>query len=121
MRKRHSVNEIMWIISQIEKGDQSAGAACARHGITRMTYYRWLKKYRGNGLIHANRTDLLEAENAQLKILVAEQALSIWQLKEMNSKNGKPCIKQSYGGSSVRLPELSLVESHPSAGKGTAE
>jgi len=50
------------------------------------TYFRWKKKYGGMEVNEAARLRELEEENRRLKRLVADQALDIQILKEVNSK-----------------------------------
>lgn len=56
-------------------------------GVCEQTYYRWRKEYGGLRLDQAKRLKELEAENARLKKLVADQALDISILKEAASGN----------------------------------
>tara|TARA_B100001013_G_scaffold341337_1_gene265720 strand:+ start:121 stop:399 length:279 start_codon:yes stop_codon:yes gene_type:complete len=56
-------------------------------GITEQTYYRWRKEYGSLTMQQARRLKELERENAQLKKLVAEQALDMSILKEAASPN----------------------------------
>ena len=56
----------------------------ARHlGITEQTYYRWRKEYGGIRINQVKRLKELEKENAQLKKLVADQALDLSILKDV--------------------------------------
>lgn len=57
------------------------------HGIAAPTYYRWKSKYGGLELSQLRRFKELEAENGRLKRIVADQALDIVMLKDLNSKN----------------------------------
>jgi putative transposase len=57
-----------------------------RYGIAEQTLYRWKAKYGGMSVCDAKRLKQLEAENAQLKRLVAEQALDIVALKAALAK-----------------------------------
>ncbi|XHR27957.1 MAG: helix-turn-helix domain-containing protein [Chthoniobacteraceae bacterium] len=45
MNRRHSEREVLWILTQIKQSGISIGAACEAHHITRMTYYRWQKRF----------------------------------------------------------------------------
>lgn len=56
-------------------------------GISEVTSHRWRKKYGGMNPQEAKRLKELEKENARLKKLVAEQALDIDLLKEVNRGN----------------------------------
>ena len=55
-----------------------------RHNVTEQTFYRWRNKYGGMDVSDARTLKLLEAENAKLKKLVAEQLLAIDALKEFS-------------------------------------
>jgi putative transposase len=86
MRKRHTVGQIIRILAEIERSGLKISDACRPHQITEQTYYRWRKKYGGMEVNEARRLKDLEEENARLKRLVADQALDIQILKEVNSK-----------------------------------
>lgn len=86
MKNRHSVEQIIRILGEIEKSGVKISDACRRHGITEQTYYRWRKKYGGMEVSEARRLKELEEENSRLKRLVADQALDIQILKEVNAK-----------------------------------
>jgi len=86
MRSRHSVEQIIRILGDIERGGVKISDACRPHGITEQTYYRWRKKYGGMEVNEARRLKELEEENGRLKRLVADQALDIQILKEVNAK-----------------------------------
>jgi putative transposase len=62
------------------------GEVCREHNISEQTYYRWKRKYGGMEQSEARRLKDLEEENGRLKRLVADQALDIQILKEVNSK-----------------------------------
>src|SRR5260221_10110054 len=70
---------------------------CARHNISEATYYHWKNKYGGMEVGEARRLRVLEEENARLKRVVADQAVQIQILKEVNSKNGK-AVGAANGG-----------------------
>ncbi len=59
---------------------------CREHNITEQTFYRWRNKYGGMDVSEARKLRELERENAELKKMVAEQALDIRMLKELNEK-----------------------------------
>jgi putative transposase len=86
MKKRHTVEQIIRILGEIERSGLKISDACRPHQITEQTYYRWRKKYGGMEVNEARRLKDLEEENARLKRLVADQALDIQILKEVNSK-----------------------------------
>ncbi len=71
--------------------EQEAGAKvdeiCRRHGISSATFYTWRKKYGGMEASDARRLKALEAENAKLKRIVAEQMLDMSAMKELLQKH----------------------------------
>ena len=74
--------------AQVELADGATMAqACKKIGVTDQTYYRWRSEYGGMRVDQAKRLKELEAENARLKQLVADQALDISILKEAASGN----------------------------------
>jgi putative transposase len=86
MKKRHSAEQIIRIIGEIENSGLKVSDACRPHNISEQTYFRWKKKYGGMDVNEAARLKALEEENSRLKRLVADQALDIQILKEVNSK-----------------------------------
>ncbi len=60
---------------------------CRRHGISTATFYTWRKKFGGMEASEAKRLKELEAENAKLKRLVAEQMLDMSAMKELLQKH----------------------------------
>jgi len=83
-KKRHSVEAIMRIVR--ESDTESVSEVSRKHGITEQTLYRWRRKYAGMDLADAKRLKQLEEENGKLKGIVADQALNIRVLEEVNSK-----------------------------------
>lgn len=57
--------------------------ACKRLGISDQTFYRWRIRYGALKEDEAHRLKALEAENARLKRIVADQALDISMLKDL--------------------------------------
>lgn len=85
-RKHHSESEIIRILKEAENGLPVADLL-RKHNISQGTYYRWKSGYNGMEVNELKRLKELEKENARLKKLVANQALDIDMLKEINSKN----------------------------------
>jgi putative transposase len=57
-----------------------------KHGVSEQTIYLWKKKFVGMGPADVKRLKELEQENGRLKKLLAEAALDIEVLKDINSK-----------------------------------
>lgn len=84
-RKRFSEEQIIGVLREVESG-VSTGEVCRKYGISTGTFYNWKSKYGGMEVSDAKRLKALEDENRRLKRLVAEQALDIVMLKDVNSK-----------------------------------
>ena len=83
-----TTEQIIKILEQAEKGDQTIGAVCRTNGIAENTFYRWRKTYGGMSINEAQRLKELEKENARLKRLLAERMLEVDALKEFLEKKG---------------------------------
>jgi len=85
MGKRHTPEQIVRKVRAAEidlAGGMTVGQVCQKLGVSEPTFCRWRQQY-GNGRAdQALRVKELEAENARLKKLVAEQALDMAILKE---------------------------------------
>jgi len=85
-KKRYSPEQIVLKLRQHEKL-QAEGLtipqACKRIGISDQTFYRWRMKYGEMKEDGAHRLKSLEQENSRLKKIVAEQALDISMLKDL--------------------------------------
>jgi hypothetical protein len=64
--------------------------------LSKATFYSWKKKYGGLEVSEARRLRSLEDENDRLKRLVADQAVQLQILKEVNAKSGRP-VAQTAG------------------------
>src|SRR6266511_6381211 len=91
--KRFSVEQI---VAKLREGErhQAQGLtipqSCKRLGISEQTFYRWRIKYGALKEDEAQRLKALEQENSRLKKIVAEQALDISLLKDLQRENGEP-------------------------------
>ena len=81
-----SPEQIIAILHQAEKGEQSIQALCREHNITETSFYRWRRIYGGMNVSEAQRLKELEKENTRLKRLLAERDLEIDALKEYLAK-----------------------------------
>lgn len=84
-RSRFTDEQIIGILKEQEAGQRTADV-CRRHGISEATFYKYKSKYGGLQVSDAKRLRALEAENAQLKKLLAESMLDNAVLKDVNSK-----------------------------------
>lgn len=83
--KRYSAEQIIKILREAERA-QSAREVIRRYDITEQTFYRWKKVYAGMEVADVKKLKAIQEENARLKKLVADQALRISLLEEVNSK-----------------------------------
>jgi putative transposase len=87
MKSSHQTAEqIVKILEQAERGEQSVGAVCREHGIAEATFYRWRRAYGGMSVNETQRLKELEKENARLKRLLAERMLEVDAMKELLAK-----------------------------------
>ena len=84
-RIKHTEEQIIKALKRFEAGEKAATLA-REFGITLATFYNWKAKYGGMEVSEAKKLKALEDENRHLKRLVAEQALDISILKDVNSK-----------------------------------
>jgi putative transposase len=85
---QHTPEQIIKILDQAEKGQQTVAAICREHGIAETTFYRWRKTYACKSANELQRLKELEKENSRLKRLLAERMLENELLKEILQKKG---------------------------------
>ena len=85
-RSRFSEEQIIGILKEHQAG-LGAQELCRKHGVSDATFYKWRSKYGGMEVSDAKKLKALEAENAKLKKLLAEQMMDVSTLKEMLGKN----------------------------------
>jgi len=85
---QHTPEQIIKILDQATKGEQTVAAVCREHGIAENTFYRWRKAYGGMLVNEVQRLKDLEKENSRLKRLLAERMLENDLLKEVLEKKG---------------------------------
>lgn len=83
--KRYSEEEIFRILKECEQAPR-VEEVLRKHGVSTPSYYNWKAKYGGLELSDLRRLKELELENNRLKRIVADQALDIVMLKDINSK-----------------------------------
>ncbi|MEY2855429.1 MAG: hypothetical protein RL030_2561 [Pseudomonadota bacterium] len=84
MKKRFTEEQIIGILRESERPGVEIRTLVRRHNVTEQTFYRWRNKYGGMDVPDARKLKVLEAENAKLKRLVAEQLLALDALKEFS-------------------------------------
>lgn len=83
--KRFTEAQIIRILQEAEAG-LSVADVCRKHNCAEQSFYRWKAKFGGMEVSEAKRLRALERENAELKKMVADQALDIRMLKDVNSR-----------------------------------
>ena len=86
---QHTAEQIVKILEQAERGEQSVGAVCRERGIAEATFYRWRRAYGGMAVNEAKRLKELEKENTRLKRLLAERMLEADAMKELLAKKAR--------------------------------
>jgi putative transposase len=85
MAKRFKEEEIVKILKEAEQVG-NVREVIRKYNVSEQSFYRWRQKYGGMETSEVRRLKDLERENAELKKMVAEQALDIRMLKDINSK-----------------------------------
>lgn len=83
---RFKEEQIIQILKEWERTGISAREMGRHHGVSDTTLYNWRVKFGGMEVSDARRLKSLEDENRRLKKLVADQALDIQILRDVNSK-----------------------------------
>ncbi len=90
MKKRYSGPQI---VAKLREADVLIGQGktvpevCREIEISQQTYYRWRQKYGGMSPEMIKELKGLQKENARFRKVIADQALDIAILKEINAKN----------------------------------
>jgi putative transposase len=86
-KSKFSEEQIAYVLRQVEAGLPVADV-CRQVGVSEATFYIWKKKYAHLGVSELRQMRQLEAENAQLKRLVADLSLDKHILQEALRKKG---------------------------------
>ena len=84
--KRYSTEQIVAKLREAEKlqaQGKTIAQVCKHFGISDQTFFRWRTRYGALKEDEAQRLKALEQENSRLKRIVAEQALDISMLKDL--------------------------------------
>jgi putative transposase len=85
VKKRFSEEKIIGFLREAEAGTPVKDL-CRRHGFSEASFYLWRSKFGGMGVSDAKRLKELEAENARLKKLLAEQVFENDVIKDVLRK-----------------------------------
>lgn len=85
MKTKFTEEQIIKVLNRFKKGERAVDLG-RELGVSDRTIHTWSKKYKNMTVSEAKRLRELELENSRLKKLVADQALDIVMLKEVNSK-----------------------------------
>ena len=88
-QRHHSPEQIIRKLAEGHKlmaAGMTVGDVCREFGIAESSWHRWLSQYGGMKADDAKRLKELEAQNARLKRIVADQALDIDMLKHLNTE-----------------------------------
>jgi transposase len=89
-RRRHTPEQV---VRKLREADRLLGEGLELPEVTKLlevseqTYFRWRNQFGGMKAEDVKRLKELEAENARLKRIVADQALDIQGLKELSRGN----------------------------------
>lgn len=85
MKVRFTNEQIVAVLQRHENGEK-AKDLCREVGISSPTLYVWKQKFGGMNVSDVKRLKDLEVENSRLKKMVANLAMDIEILKEVNSR-----------------------------------
>ena len=83
--KRYNEEQIIRILDEV-RGGKAVAEVARSYGVSENTIYRWKSRFGEMSREELHRLRELEAENARLKRIVAQQALDIDALKDVVSK-----------------------------------
>ena len=84
-KSKFTEEQILKILKEQIEG-KKVDEICRSYGISNATFYTWKNKYSGMDTQEIQRLRQLEAENARLKKIVANQSLEIDMIKDVLSK-----------------------------------
>jgi len=84
-KARFTEEQIIGILKEADAG-KTVDEILRTHKIAANTFYVWKRRFKGMEVAEAKRLKDLEAENAKMKRLIANQALDILVLKDALGK-----------------------------------
>ena len=85
-RSRFTEEQIVRILAEADRGEQTIREICRAHSVSEATFYNWRKRFRGMGVEEVREYRELKHENARLKKLLADRELEIDAMKEVMRK-----------------------------------
>ena len=82
---RFTAEQMNQVITECNEG-KSRSEVSRKYGVSDKTISKWILKFKGQTVSDIRRTKFLEEENARLKRMIANMAIDIDALKEINSK-----------------------------------
>ena len=111
MKKRFTDEQIIGFLKQAAAGTPIK-ELCRKHGFSDASFYLWRRKFGGLDVPDAKRLQVLEAENAKLKKMLAEAMLDNEALKVVARGNSEPAgaaqCRDGRAGSNPTLRASSL-------------
>jgi putative transposase len=84
-RSRFSDEQKIRILAQHRSG-KPIRELCAEHNLSPATFHNWKRKFGDMDVADARKQRAIEDENARMKRIIADQAMQIDILKEINAK-----------------------------------
>jgi putative transposase len=84
-KSKYTVEQIIGILREAQGGNGVAEVA-RRYNVSANTIYKWRRTYGEMEVAEARRLKQLEEENARLKRVVADLAVKVQILQEVNAK-----------------------------------
>lgn len=89
-KSRFNEKQVVKILAEADTGELTVEKLCQKHGMAPATYYQWKKKFRGMSVNEVKRLRELEAENSQLKRLLAEREMELDIVRRVAKKFNLP-------------------------------
>lgn len=86
-KSKFSEDQVVRILGEVNAG-KGVREVCTANGLSEATFYAWKRKYGGMETDDVKKLRALEAENAALKRIVADQALLLDATGKLLRKNG---------------------------------